>query len=196
VNGLLGHGDTQDQHSPKRVEALQGVCVSSVAVGEYRALALAEDGLAYTWSQNEERAVLGSPHVERELLPKPVEALRGVRVGSVAAAGLRSYAVSDTGQVWAWGIEPGESLAPLGRDEQMPRHIPKPIESLQGIKVDAVIASFYHTLALADHGSMYAWGSGIAAIRGALGLGASVSDAGVRVPTAQRVPGLRVACGL
>jgi hypothetical protein len=29
-------------------------------------------------------------HVEREMLPKPVEALRGVRVGSVAMANARS----------------------------------------------------------------------------------------------------------
>jgi hypothetical protein len=40
----------------------------------------------YAWGENEERAFLGNPHVARELLPKPVEALRGVRVGSIAAA--------------------------------------------------------------------------------------------------------------
>jgi hypothetical protein len=39
--------------------------------------------------------------VERELLPKPVEALRGVRVSSVAAAEWRSYAAADTGELWA-----------------------------------------------------------------------------------------------
>jgi hypothetical protein len=55
----------------------------------------------YAWGVNVDRALLGNPRIERELLPKPVEALRGVRVGSIAVAGHRSYALSDTGKVWA-----------------------------------------------------------------------------------------------
>lgn len=50
---------------------------------------------------NERRVVLGNPEVERELLPKPIEALRGVHVGCIAAGGARSCAVADTGEVWA-----------------------------------------------------------------------------------------------
>jgi alpha-tubulin suppressor-like RCC1 family protein len=189
-NWRLGHGDTQDQPSPKRIEALKGVRVSSVSVGCYHALALTEDGLVYAWGENRYGALLGDPHVERELQPKPVEALRAVRVGSVAAAGARSYAVSDTGELWAWGIEG------VGHGEQTPCPLPKPIESLRGIKVDAVAASDNHALALADDGSVYAWGNWNAAQTAALGLGPSVSDAGACVPTPQHVPELRVACGL
>jgi alpha-tubulin suppressor-like RCC1 family protein len=117
-NMLLGHGDTQDQPSPKRVEAVQGVRMSSVSVGVWHALALTEDGLVYAWGENRYRALLGNPHVERELLPKPVEALRGVRVGSIAAGGVRSYAVADTGELWAWGVEyPG--ISALGHGGKM-----------------------------------------------------------------------------
>jgi hypothetical protein len=43
--GRLGHGAAQDQLSPKRVKALRGLRVSSVAVGAQHALALTEDGL-------------------------------------------------------------------------------------------------------------------------------------------------------
>jgi alpha-tubulin suppressor-like RCC1 family protein len=138
---------------------------------------------------------LGNPHVERELLPKPVEALLGVRVGSVAVAGCRSYAVADAGEAWAWGGDNGPSV-PLGHGEQMNCPLPKPIESLWGIKVDAVIACEMHTLALADDGSVHAWGASQVAKMGALGLGPAVSDAGECVPTPQCIPGLRVACGL
>jgi alpha-tubulin suppressor-like RCC1 family protein len=41
--------------------------------------------------------------------------------------------------------------------------VPKPIEALRGVKVNAVAASFDHTLALADNGSLYTWGRGGAA---------------------------------
>jgi alpha-tubulin suppressor-like RCC1 family protein len=193
--GLLGHGDTQNQPSPKRVEALQGVRVSSVAVGRYHALALAEDGLVYAWGENKQRAILGNLDVESELLPKPVEALRGVRVGSIAASGSCSYAVADTGELWAWGID-SVHHSPLGHVEQVNSVLLEPIESLRGIKVDAVAVCDHHTLALADDGSVYAWGSEHAAMLGALGLGPSVNDAGVRVLTRQRIPELRVTCGL
>jgi E3 ubiquitin-protein ligase HERC2 len=150
--GLLGHGDTQCQPSPKRVEALRGVRVSSVAIGERHALALAEDGLVHAWGQNQKRALLGNPDVERELLPQPVEALRGVRVVSVAAGSFRSYALADTGEVWAWGFD--EFCAGLGHCRLGACPVRKPMKSFQGINVDAVAAGSDHTLALADDGSV------------------------------------------
>jgi alpha-tubulin suppressor-like RCC1 family protein len=195
AEGLLGLGDTQDQASPKRVQALRGVRMSSVSVGVWHALALAEDGLVYTWGMNEERALLGNPDVEVELLPKPVEALRGVHAGSVAAAGLRSYAVADTGEVWAWGVD-GANNSPLGHDERMQCRLPKPIKALRGVKVDAVVAEPCNTLALADDRRVYAWGNADAVLSGALGLGRSVSQTRMPVHTPQCIPALRVACGL
>jgi alpha-tubulin suppressor-like RCC1 family protein len=193
--GVLGHGDTQDQPSPKRVEALRGIRVSRVSVGIFHALALAEDGLVYAWGENLKRALLGNPDVERELLPTPVEALRGVRMGSVAASRQNSYAVADTGELWVWGVE-GDKMAFPGHGEHTTCPLPTPIKPLRGIKVDAVAASTFHTLALADDGSVYAWGSSSGAASGAPGLGYSVSVWGWRVPTPQRVPALRVTCGL
>jgi alpha-tubulin suppressor-like RCC1 family protein len=191
--GRLGHGDKQDQRSPKRVEALRGVRVSSAAFGCHHALALAEDGLVYAWGDNRERAVLGNPPIDRELLPKLVEALRGVRVGGIACGGAVNYAVADTAEVWA-ARRRGEGrprLFPLGHGEQMAW----PMEPLRGIKIHAVASAGSHTLALADDGSVYAWGDEHRARSGALGLGAAVSDARVIVPTPQRIPELRVACG-
>jgi alpha-tubulin suppressor-like RCC1 family protein len=187
----LGHGDERNQPSPKCVEALRGVWVSSVSVGDYHVLALTAEGSVYTWGYNEERAVLGSPHVWEELLPNPVEALRSVRVGSIATAGCRCYAVADTGELWAWGF--GDST-PLGHGEQVSRigTSPELVGALQGVRVDAVVAGDNHTFALTDDGSVFTWGSRKAALDGALGLGPSTISA-VRTP--QRIPVLRVACG-
>jgi alpha-tubulin suppressor-like RCC1 family protein len=194
--GLLGHGDDKEQASPRRVEALRGVRMSSVAVGLWHALALSDDGLVYAWGESErEWPLLGTPNVYIEPRPKPMEALRGVRVSSIAAAANCSYALADTGELWAWGSE-RDGNPPIGHNEQMDCHVPKPIELLRGIKVDAVAAAGLHTLARTDDGSVYTWGSKWAEKAGALGPGPSVSDEGEDVHTPQRIPGLRVACGL
>jgi E3 ubiquitin-protein ligase HERC2 len=129
---------------------------------------------------------LGNPHAERELLPKPIEALRGVRVGSIAAAGKCSYAVADTGVLFAWEFDSDFSTS-LGHGEQTPCLLPKPIESLRGVKVDAVTTGGFHTLAQTDDGGVYAWsGSEISEVC-ALGLGPAVGDEVKEVHTPRRV---------
>jgi alpha-tubulin suppressor-like RCC1 family protein len=185
----LGHGDEQNQPSPKRVKALRDVRISAVSVTSRHALALGEDGLVYAWGGNQFGELLGNPHVKRELLPKPVEALRGVRIGGIAAAPWRSYAVAGTGEVWAWGVT-NEYLPPLGNAEDTDCPLPKPIDSLQGVKVDAMAAAGSYTLALADDGSVYAWGGAYSMDDGEHSLSTSQRDAR-RTP--QRVPAIRVA---
>jgi alpha-tubulin suppressor-like RCC1 family protein len=142
-------GNWQDQPSPKRVGVLRGIRVSDLGIGWGHALALGKDGLVYTWGESYGRTVLGHPHVERELLPKPVEALRGVRVSSIIAAGLGSYAVADIGELWAWGCD-FEFYAPLGHGEEKSCSVPKPIALLHGIKMDAVAATLDHMTSAAS----------------------------------------------
>jgi regulator of chromosome condensation len=74
--------------------------------------------------------------------------------------------------------------------------VPKPIESLRGVKVDAVAAGNHHTLALADDGSVYIWGREAEEDWDALDLGLAGGDPEERASMPQRIPGLRVACGL
>jgi alpha-tubulin suppressor-like RCC1 family protein len=183
--GRLGHGDWEDQPSPKPVETLRGVWVSSVSVEMVHVMSLAEDGLVYSWGGYYQGPALGNPHAQGRCLPKLVEALRGVLVGGVAAAPGRSYAVADTGELWAWG---GDNAVPIGHANDSGCPLPKPIEALRGIRVDVVAGSYYHTLTQADDGSVYAWGHDHAARVGVLGFGALVESADETVSTPQRIP--------
>jgi alpha-tubulin suppressor-like RCC1 family protein len=158
----LRHGDEEDQAAPKRVEALRDVRVSSVRVGDRHAIVLTEEGQVYGWGQNatgRKTEMRVYPVCTKEPLPKPIEALRGVRVVSIAVAALRSYTVTDTSEMWAWGDEDFYCVK-LGLDNDARGSLPMVISTLQqqGIKVKAVTTGTSHTLALADDGSVYAWG--------------------------------------
>jgi alpha-tubulin suppressor-like RCC1 family protein len=158
-------------------------------VGEHHVLALAEDGLVYTCGDNFQGVAMGNnPHVESVLLPTPVEALRGVRVGSVAAARDRSYAAAETGMLWAWGSD-NDCAYLLGHGEWMHCPLPKPIASLRAQKVDAVAAGHDHKLALVDDGGVYPWGIEAAPAPGAPDVDSAAGCADVVTP--RRIPALR-----
>jgi alpha-tubulin suppressor-like RCC1 family protein len=131
----------RNQSYPRRIEALQGVRIRSASAGQYHAIALSEDGLMYSWGNDDNTPFWGFPHVEKGLLPKPVEALRGVRMGSASATGNRTFAVTDTGEAWGWGCD-GAPPWPFGPGGQ-PGHMfwpgPLPVEDMKGIQVDGVV---------------------------------------------------------
>jgi alpha-tubulin suppressor-like RCC1 family protein len=119
-----------------------------------------------------------------------------VRAVSIAVSYGRSYAVADTDELWVWGVDSDHRCAtPLGHGERMSYFLPKLVESLRGVKVDAVANSSYHTLALADDTRVYSWGAARAAGFGALGLGPSVQAARRAVRKPRPVPALRAGGG-
>lgn len=161
----MGHGDHERfQPVPKRTAGLQAARVIAVSAACVHVLALTQDGI-HVWGSDRGRAVLGDPSVEFLPTPTPVEALQHIRATSIAAAGSRSHAVTDTGEVWAWGMV-GKTVGtccPVSHGDEASHPLPRPIEALRGVRVDAVAGSFYDTLALADDGSVYVWGTKYAA---------------------------------
>jgi len=66
--GKLGHGNEERQRTPKAIEALQGVRVSSIAAGAQTSLAVAASGVAYGWGYGEDER-LGLRLTEDQLVP-------------------------------------------------------------------------------------------------------------------------------
>ena len=72
--GELGHGDTQDQLLPKKVEAFADQRVVAVSAGLGHSLAITADGAVLTWGEGETGCLGHGEDRSNQLLPKKVEA--------------------------------------------------------------------------------------------------------------------------
>ena len=70
--GRLGHGDTQNQLLPKKIEALAGQRVLAVSAGQSHSIAITADGAVSSWGLGG-FGFLGHGDEQSQLLPKKIE---------------------------------------------------------------------------------------------------------------------------
>ena len=83
--GCLGHGDTEPQPTPRRVEALRGCRIATAALGAFHTLAAAEDGSVYGFGISS-RLGFGTVSHESQLTPRRIPNLK-VWLGGAADRG-------------------------------------------------------------------------------------------------------------
>ena len=72
--GKLGHGDTQLQLLPKKVEAFAGQRVVATSAGATNSIAITADGAVFTWGNGEDACLGHGEDLSNQLLPKKIEA--------------------------------------------------------------------------------------------------------------------------
>ena len=166
ANGQLGHGDDDDdhdpnlddgenQHTPRLVAALRGMRVSALAAGEWHSLVLSEAGDIYSFGTGRD-GELGHGDLDCQSTPRPMLALRGVRMGAVAAGLYYSLMVSTAGRLYSCGYgEHGHG----GHGDSEDHPTPRLVAGLEDVRVSAVAAGKAHCLALSE-GKVYSFGSG------------------------------------
>jgi hypothetical protein len=95
---------SEDSLWPTIVEEFEGVRVCRVCTGADTAFAIGEDGEVVSWGVGD-HWILGHGDRQHQPLPKRAEALRGVRVSSVAVGVVHALALAEDGQVYAWVFE-------------------------------------------------------------------------------------------
>jgi alpha-tubulin suppressor-like RCC1 family protein len=199
-DGRLGHwrGFGENVFLPKRIEALDGIHVVTVAAKSSHTLALTRCGQVYswgTWDDNSDLMVLGLGSDSNDggdggdkdedhcSIPHLITALLGERVRAIAAGPYMSCAVTDAGALYTWGCNDNGNL---GHGDKSDRDRPTLVQRLHGIRVVEVSLHTMHTLALAYDGSVYAFGRGPGlGIRQGAGDGEEVDGA-----TPRRIPEL------
>ena len=102
--GKLGLGSIGGSEPlPRRVEALTGFKVCSVAAGKYSSCAVTAAGELFTWGDDGRDGQLGLGDKGAQLLPNRVEVLQGEWVIAVSAGVAHTVAVKRGGSVFSWG---------------------------------------------------------------------------------------------
>ncbi|WP_217134938.1 RCC1 domain-containing protein [Leucobacter chinensis] len=179
-NGQLGNPAAGKNASlPVEAQLPADVRVTALAAGSYFSLALSESGDLYAWGYND-KGQLGDGSTVTRSTPVKVENPDGAHFVSVAAGNGQSYAVTTSGEVYAWGTN---DSGQLGTGDTTGSVLPKRVNFATGVSIVSIAAGHSHTLALDSDGTAYAWGLNT---RGQLGLG----DTAVRLsPEAVTLPG-------
>ncbi|XP_048453850.1 E3 ubiquitin-protein ligase HERC2 [Rhincodon typus] len=141
--GKLGRGGSEGCNVPQNIERLNGQGVCQIECGAQFSLALTKPGVVWTWGKGDYfRLGHGTDvHVRK---PQVVEGLRGKKIIHVAVGALHCLAVSDTGQVYAWG---DNDHGQQGNGTTTVNRKPTLVQGLEGQKITRVACGSSHSIA-------------------------------------------------
>uniref|UniRef100_A0A8C3FUU3 E3 ubiquitin-protein ligase HERC2 n=1 Tax=Chrysemys picta bellii TaxID=8478 RepID=A0A8C3FUU3_CHRPI len=141
--GKLGRGGSEGCNIPQNIERLNGQSVCQIECGAQFSLALTKSGVVWTWGKGDYfRLGHGTDvHVRK---PQVVEGLRGKKIVHVAVGALHCLAVTDTGQVYAWG---DNDHGQQGNGTTTVNRKPTLVQGLEGQKITRVACGSSHSVA-------------------------------------------------
>ena len=165
--GQLGDNTTTGRVTPVQVHgpANSGVLSGIIALGsgEYSSNAVKKDGTVWSWGRNF-NGQLGDNTTTGRLTPVQVLGPAGIGVlTGITALGVtadnHSIAVKNDGTAWAWG---DNTYGQLGDNTTTGRLTPVQVRGLANVGVltgiIAVGGDEYHSIALKNDGTVWAWG--------------------------------------
>eukprot|EP00397_Hematodinium_sp_SG-2012_P046200 GEMP01052119.1.p1 GENE.GEMP01052119.1~~GEMP01052119.1.p1 ORF type:complete len:372 (+),score=101.04 GEMP01052119.1:128-1243(+) len=166
--GKLGHGTRLAHVTAKQVDAFVGERVIQVSLGPHHSCALLNQGQVYTWGQAGRLGHASQGAEVDEMVPRQVMALERVFVVQVSCGHSHSAAVTETGDVYAWG----SSRAYGHTDLNTVPNQPTMIKMLSGKAIVQVSCGISHTISLSDYKRL----TGKAALAAARSMEVSLED--------------------
>nr|XP_032812660.1 E3 ubiquitin-protein ligase HERC2 isoform X4 [Petromyzon marinus] len=141
--GKLGRGGSEGCNVPQNIERLNGQGICQIECGAQFSLALSKSGLVWTWGKGDYfRLGHGTDaHVRK---PQVVEGLRNKKIVHVAVGALHCLAVTEGGQVYAWG---DNDHGQQGNGTTTVNRRPTLVQGLEGHKITRVACGSSHSIA-------------------------------------------------
>lgn len=163
-DGIFGF--TPDHKVALRPVLIPGIKnITSIKAGANHALAMDTKGAVFAWGSGQQNQ-LGRRIVERNkaegLFPREFGLPKGpkTRVTSISTGAYHSFAISKTGDIYAWGLNNfGETgiMDNAGQDDAVIVN-PKVVTALRGKNITSIKGGGHHSLAATEDGSCLIWG--------------------------------------
>ncbi|XP_049584355.1 RCC1 and BTB domain-containing protein 1 isoform X1 [Syngnathus scovelli] len=156
-SNCLGTGDSQSTIVPKKLDFLSGRKVISMSYGSGPHVLLAtEDGELFAWGHNG-YSQLGNGTTNQGLAPVLVTTnLLNKKVTEVACGSHHSMALTEFGEVYAWGYN---NCGQVGSGSTATQPHPRRVSScLQNRTVVGIVCGQTSSMAVVDNGEVFSWG--------------------------------------
>jgi E3 ubiquitin-protein ligase HERC2 len=141
--GKLGRGGSEGCNVPHNIERLNSLDVVQIECGAQFSLALTKSGEVWTWGKGDYFR-LGHGCDQHVRKPTVIETLKDKKVIHVAVGALHCLAVTDTGQVYAWG---DNDHGQQGNGSTIVNRKPALVHGLEDVHVNRVACGSSHSIA-------------------------------------------------
>lgn len=163
--GQLGDNTQTDAMYPVQVSSITNV--KTVYGGDTHSAALKNDNTVWTWGDNGTSGKLGinvTTAGSKSLVPVQVLGQGGVGnltgITEISLSGYHTLALKNDNSVWSWG---NNSNGQIGDNTTTPRPAPVQVVGAGGsgtlTNIISVAAGYWHSLALKNDGTVWAWGA-------------------------------------
>jgi alpha-tubulin suppressor-like RCC1 family protein len=161
--GCLGDNDEHDRLVPTLLaaEVFEGSLIVTVAAGGYHTMAVGVNGRLWAWGWGI-HGQLGLGDTNKRLVPTLVgaeEVFGGSKVRTIACGNVHTLAVTEAGELWAWGLG---AQGRLGLNDVQGRLVPTRVDPqhFAHAPISAVAVGDSHSAAVTAGGALYTWGKG------------------------------------
>ncbi len=194
IVGQLGDGTQVNSAVPHAITVLPPLStavITDISAGQFHSLALADDGRVYSWGSNS-YGQLGRTTASTISVTSATVNMTGVLAGKkvlrITAGAAHSLVLADDGRLYAWGDNSENTYLGdynfIGNSSALPLAVR--MQEFGSRQIVQITAGYFHSMALAEDGTLYSWG-----FNGGLQLGGGPFQTSLKVPSEMLPTGSR-----
>lgn len=158
--GQLGDGGYTVRYKPEEItENFGDEKVIRLSCGGFHSFAMTESGQIFSWGYNAYGSLGNGDKLNKNLPQNITENFNDERVVDIVSGYTHSFAITETGRIFAWGAN---SKGQLGNGNKIDQDLPQDISSSFGSeKIVQLKTGVFSSMALTEDGEVFAWGSNI-----------------------------------